>query len=578
MEQKGIENILKQYWGFDHFRGVQLPVIEAVLRGEDVMALMPTGGGKSLCFQVPALLRPGICLVVSPLIALMTDQVLSLQQKGINAVALHNGLSRQEVDDIYTLLEDGYCQFLYVSPERLDSISFLQKIDQMSIQLLVVDEAHCIAEWGYDFRPAYLKIGAFRKQIGKVPCLALTASATPAVQKDILAQLKMPSASVFKQDFLRPDLSYDVQLCVNETDKKEALVSVIRDSDKASMLIYARSRRSVEELSAWLNASGYKSSYYHAGLSSELRRQRQQEWLVDTHHIMVCTSAFGMGIDKPDVRVVVHYGPTDNLEAYYQQAGRAGRDRKAARAILLYTEADLDFLDKLSLILYPPFKIIQKFYQNLADYLQLPVGLGEDRFFSFQMTDFAKRFHWTPLQVHSILKGLEQSGLITYLEQVYLPAKLKILVGRSQVEAISVTAPKEGEILDYIMRHYDHIFIEAITISERQIAWGVYLDEAYDRKVLLRLHHAGYLYYLPARSLPQVHFLTGRAPASSLLFDHEKYRKRKQWFEWRLEMLKRYLKQDQKCRVEMLAAYFGQSTTAICGICDNCRHRKEPSL
>jgi ATP-dependent DNA helicase RecQ len=286
---------------------------------------------------------------------------------------------------------------------------------------------------------------------------------------------------------------------------------------------------------------------------------------------MVCTSAFGMGVDKPDVRWVVHYGPTDNLESYYQQAGRAGRDGNPATALLLYTEGDLRMLEKLSGLFYPSFETIQHFYQDLADYLQLPVGLGEDRFFSFRTMDFAERFQWNPLQVHSILKALEQSGLITYLEQVYLPSKLKITASRSQIEVYSEGFPEAGEVLDFLMRHYAHIFIEAVTIRERQIAWDLYLDEARIRRILYNLHQDGYIQYLPARNLPQVHFLTARAPAGSLLFDHERYQRRKKWFEWRLDMLIRYIQQKDKCRAQMLAAYFGQQLAVPCGICDNCQ-------
>lgn len=575
--QQHILNVLKTYWGYDHLRGIQPTVIEAVLQNKDVLAQMPTGGGKSLCFQLPTLIRPqlGLCLVISPLIALMQDQVQQLQDRGLGAAALHSGLSAAEISQLYADVEQGECQFLYVSPERLDSIGFIRCMRQTAVQLLVVDEAHCIAEWGYDFRPAYLRIGEVRKELGAVPCLALTASATPRVQKDIVDKLRLQNAAVLIQDFHRPGLTYEVGICVDEAEKFRRLCKLLKGFHQQSVLIYARSRKAVEALSIQLKDSGFDATCYHAGLSAELRPARQQAWLDQSPSIMVCTSAFGMGIDKPDVRLVVHYGPTDNLESYYQQAGRAGRDGQPATAILLYTEWDIRFLEKSPELYYPPFETIQQFYQHLADYLQLPVGLGEDRFFSFQMSDFSNKFHWNPVQVHSILKALEQSGLITYLEQVYLPAKIKITASRAQIESYSQGYPEQGELLDFLMRHYENIFIEQVTVKERQMAWDLYLNEAHVRHLLSGLHQKGYIHYLPARSLPQIHFLSGRAPASSLLFDHEKYRKRKKWYEWRLDMLLRYLQQTDKCRAQMLAAYFGQQLTARCGICDNCRHYAE---
>lgn len=578
MEQRQLHDILSRYWGYDSLRGIQQSVIEAVLENKDVLALMPTGGGKSLCFQVPAMMRSGLCLVVSPLIALMQDQVQHLQQRGIAAIALHSGLNATDIARIYDELEEDKYRFLYVSPERLDTVSFMQCMSRLKVQLLVVDEAHCIAEWGYDFRPAYLNIGMLREELGNVPCLALTASATPLVQKDIIDKLRLQQAEVLIQDFSRPGLSYRVELCVNEADKLEELYTLLSRCKEERILIYARSRKAVEALSAQLNAAGYSSTFYHAGIAGEQREQRQEDWLGNKLPIMVCTSAFGMGVDKPDVRWVVHYGPTDNLESYYQQAGRAGRDGNPSTALLLYTEGDLRMLEKLSGLFYPSFETIQHFYQDLADYLQLPVGLGEDRFFSFRTKDFAERFQWNPVQVHSILKALEQSRLITYLEQVYLPSKLKITASRSQIEIYSEGFPEAGEVLDFLMRHYAHIFIEPVTIRERQIAWDLYLDEARIRHILYNLHQDGYIQYLPARNLPQVHFLTGRAPAGSLLFDHERYQRRKKWFEWRLDMFIRYIQQKDKCRAQMLAAYFGQQLAVPCGICDNCQVEKRADV
>lgn len=571
MNPNQIESILKQYWGYDGLRGIQSAVIEAVLAGRDVLAIMPTGGGKSICFQLPALMQEGICLVVSPLIALMQDQVERLNRIGIAAAAIHSGLSRKDLNRIYDDVEQGLYRFLYVSAERLETRDLLEMFSEVKIQLLVVDEAHCIAEWGYDFRPAYLKIGSLRRGLPGVPCLALTASATPAVQKDIVEQLMLKTPVVLTQGFSRPELSYNVTECLDEEHRQEMLFDLLRQYNGQSVLIYARSRKLTEQLAAHLISLGYPAAFYHAGLESQIKEKRWLGWVENNPSIMVCTSAFGMGIDKPDVRLVVHYGLTDNLESYYQQAGRGGRDGLAAKAVLLYTGADQAQLEKMPELIYPDFEVIQQFYQDLADYLQLPVGVGEDRFYSFQIADFSLKFKWNPLQVHSILRSLEQSGLISYLEQVYLPSKIKMTASRAEIDSYCQGVKEPGEVLDYLMRHYENIFIEPVTIREGQMAWQLYLDESRLRKIMFALNQAGFIQYLPARSLPQVHFLTGRAPAKYLSFNHGHYAQRKKWYVWRLDMLLRYVGQRQKCRAGMLAAYFGQPLEEPCGICDNCK-------
>ena len=571
VNQEKLQQILKAYWGYDQLRGMQPAVVKAVLAGKDVLAVMPTGGGKSLCFQLPAMMREGLCLVVSPLIALMQDQVDRLQSLGIAAAVLHSGLNSREISELYEDILEGQYQFLYVSAERLDSSSFLDIIQSIPLQLLVVDEAHSIAEWGYDFRPAYLKIGDFRQQVADVPCIALTASATPVVQKDIVRNLRLKSPALLIQDFYRPGLSYQVVECIDTQDKESQLLELLSGVKEGSALIYARSRKATEELSYKLKNAGLLCDYYHAGLSMEARVQKQQAWLRGETITMVCTSAFGMGIDKPDVRLVIHFGPTENIESYYQQAGRAGRDGQSAEAYMLYTPSDLQQLEKLPGLLYPNFDTILKLYQDIADYFQLPVGLGEDRFFSFKLPEFAERFGWNSLQVHSILKALEGAGLITYLEQVFWPAKVKVEATRAQIEAYAQTSPQEAAILEHLMRNYPNIFIEPVTIKTARMAWQLYMDESSVQKGLTLLHTAGYIEYLPARHLPQVHFLTGRAPAGYLLFDHESYSKRKKWFIWRLDMLLRYIRRQDLCRSEMLASYFGQEQAKLCGICDNCR-------
>lgn len=562
--------ILTQYWGYPTLRGIQEQVIHAVLEGRDVFALMPTGSGKSICFQVPALMRSGLCLVITPLIALMNDQVQHLNSKGIAAAALHSGLSRQETHQLYEDLPTEQYTFLYVSPERLASDQFLDTIASIEVQLMVVDEAHCIAQWGYDFRPAYLEIGALRKRIPETPVIALSASATQEVQSDIIDKLALKEPALFQQDFHRANLGYQVEF---GTDKQELLLQLLKNYKDAgssgSVLIYTRSRKAAEGIAALLQTQEYRADYYHAGLSQEQRRDKQAEWMIAKIKILVCTNAFGMGIDKPDVRLVIHYGPPDQLENYYQEAGRAGRDGAPAKAVLLYGSYDLDELRRLPALRYPEFSVIQQLYQHLADYLQIPVGLGKERFFEFQLSDFAERFKWRPLQVHGVLKALEQAGLISYFEQVFLPAKVKLHISRSQLAVFTATFPRWEPIADYLMRNYENIFLEQVTIKESKIAWALYLSQEEVKRGLSFMASQGIIRYLPSRHSPQLYFMTGRAPAAFLIFNHVHYQRQKALFIERIENMIRYLQADG-CRSQIIATYFGQPLSADCGNCDNC--------
>lgn len=566
-------NILQQYWGYPGFRGLQKEIIGAVLEGKDTLALMPTGGGKSICFQVPAMMRSGLCLVVTPLIALMNDQVSQLNAKGIPAAALHTGMNRPEILRVYEELEMQHSElemnlkFLYVSPERLGSERFISLLESISLQLIVVDEAHCIAQWGYDFRPAYLQIGQVRAASPNTPVIALTASATSVVQADIVDKLKLRQPAIFQQNFTRPNLSYQVVSC---DDKYSALQDYMQRLEGRSAIIYTRSRILTQQVTEVLRGWGYSADFYHAGLAQEVRAAKQQAWMNNEVPVMVCTNAFGMGINKADVRLVLHFGLTDCIEHYYQEAGRCGRDGAPAAAVMIYDAADFGGLKALPQQRYPKFSVIQTFYQHLADYLQIPVGIGEGRFFAFDLMSFARAFKWHPMQVHSILRSLEQAGLLSYLEQVYMPAKVQVRVTRKELELITASYPELQRMADYLSRSFNGIFMEPVTIKEKQIAWDLYVDFSQVKQELALLHQRGLIRYLPARHSPQLYFLTNRAPAKSMSFNHAEYQRQRQLFEQRLEAMVGYL-YTNICRSQYIATYFGQENTPPCGQCDNCQ-------
>lgn len=556
--------VLKETWGFDEFRPLQEDIIREVLAGHDVLALMPTGGGKSICFQVPALCKPGVCIVVSPLIALMKDQVQNLRKRGVNALAIFSGMTQREIDIAFDNCVHGNAKLLYVSPERLKTEMAQSRISQMNVNLIAVDEAHCISQWGYDFRPAYLEIATLRELIPKVPVLALTATATPEVVEDIQKRLNFEKFNVLKKSFSRSNLAYVV---LEEEDKLTKLENILRKVP-GSAVVYARTRRLTVEVAKYLKARGISADYYHAGLSAERRSQKQDAWVKGTCRVMVATNAFGMGIDKPDVRSVVHLHLPDSLEAYFQEAGRAGRDGKKAYAVLLCNKEDVNALRRNLKLNFPEFKEIQKVYAALGSYFQLAVGSGEGVAFDFEIGDFCKNFQLDPLLTHSCLKVLEQEGWIYLSDAFYMPSTFRVLVNREQLYDFQLRNPAIDPFVKTLLRTSSGAFNQFARVNEKHVA--KYLKTSADKvvKVMQHLHKLRLIEYRPVKEKPQLTFLQPRVSAENLRIDHEKYAFRKERYEFRINAAIGYTR-DKICRSIQLLRYFGEQS-GPCGICDVC--------
>lgn len=553
---------------------MQEEIIESVLGGDDTLALLPTGGGKSICYQVPALMMNGLCLVISPLIALMQDQVNSLEQKGIPAVALHSGLAYYEVKKILQQATHGDFTFLYLSPERLETALFKEYLPALNVSLVVVDEAHCVSQWGYDFRPPYLRIAKLREELPGIPMIAVTASATPVVQEDILLQLKLQQANVFRQSFDRPNISYSC-FCV---DSKINKLQEVLNNVPGSSIVYCSSRKQTKELAHLLALQNIQADYYHAGLSQEQRTQKQEAWIQNRVRVMVCTNAFGMGIDKADVRSVVHYDIPDCLENYYQEAGRAGRDGKRSYAVLIYQPDNLDNLRSLPGKRFPPVPEIKRVYQALADYLQIPVGAGETQYFDFDLPEFVKNFKLDSLLVINTLKVLEQEGHISFSENIFLPSQVNFNTTREAIEQFERSHPETENLIRYLLRTYEGIFDNRVSVHEKQLAWLCRLSTEEVQQQLLRLQSFGIIEYLPQKDTPQIHFLLNRAPARYLQINQDRYLERKQQFTERVENMIRYLLLPEQCRSRYISNYFGDTGSKDCGSCDNCLTRKRKSI
>lgn len=571
---KSPHKILQQYWGYSQFRGEQETIISAVLKQKNVLALLPTGGGKSICFQVPALLMNGCCLVISPLVALMKDQVQNLANKGIAAIAITAGLTYKEINAILHQACNGNYKFIYVSPERLQSHLFKNYIHQLPINLIAIDEAHCISQWGYDFRPSYLQIKLLLHELPSLPVIALTASATPKVQKDITEQLHLKEVDIFKQSFERKNISYSV---FNIEDKLGKLLSILQNV-QGSSLVYCKSRKLAHKLCTHLQNLGFVCNYYHAGLTFTERLQKQQDWIQNKIRIMVCTNAFGMGIDKPDVRTVIHYHLPECLENYYQEAGRAGRDGKKAYAVLLYTNADeKEFLDSPN-TKFPSMEVLKNVYQQIANYLSLPIGVGEAMSYDFDLGHFSKTFKLDVLVVSNALKAIEQEGHFTFNEAVFLPSKINFIADKFLLEEIEKTNPNEDAVLKCLLRTYEGIYDEETSISEKLLAKLIpaKLEKVVD--ILHQLHNKKIIKYQPQKTTPQLFFNYNRAPANHLTFNNENYLWRKQQYVQRIQAFHNFLKEKDDCKAQQIAHYFGDNTTPLCGICDVCLHKKQTPL
>lgn len=565
--------MLKQYWGYDAFRPLQEEIIRSVLAGKDTLALMPTGGGKSICFQVPTLCQEGICIVVSPLIALMKDQVFNLRERNIAAAAVYSGMHPKEIDRTLDNCIYGNVKLLYLSPERLVTDLARERISRMNVNLLAVDEAHCISQWGYDFRPPYLEIANIREILPDVPILALTATATPEVVDDIQERLEFKQKNVFQKSFARDNLAYIV---LEEEGKMEKLLDILQKT-KGSGIVYVRNRRKTKEIAQFLRQKGIAADYYHAGLQPEERSQKQDAWIADQTRIMVSTNAFGMGIDKPDVRVVVHMGLPDSLEAYFQEAGRAGRDGKKSYAVLLYNQSDRLGLEKNYELAFPEMDEIRRVYHALGSYFQLAIGAGAGRSFDFDIVEFAKNFQLQPVQTLHALKTLETAGWLALSEAVYTPASLKIIVSKESLYDYQLRNPQFDLLLKTILRSYQGASTHFVHVRESQLAGFLRKSRAEISQALSHLHKDRIIEYLPQSDKPQLMFLRDRVDADGLTIDHKMYefRRKRHW-----ERIQRAIAYAENpiCRSQQLLAYFGETEAEPCGICDVCLGRKKGDL
>lgn len=571
---KDPRHILKEYWGFGSFRPLQEDIIRAVLEGKDVLALMPTGGGKSLCYQVPAMAADGLCLVISPLIALMKDQVENLRKKGITAFAIYSGMSRKEVIHTFKTAMESNCKFLYVSPERLETALFKEYLPGLGIHLVAVDEAHCISQWGYDFRPPYLRIAALRKELPGVPILALTASATPEVQEDICQKLEFNDRQIFRQSFERANLSYS---CFNVDSKINKIIRILQKVPGTG-IIYCKSRKRTKEISELLRLQGIPADHYHAGLAQEERNKKQEDWIRGQVRVIVCTNAFGMGIDKPDVRTVIHADVPDCLENYYQEAGRAGRDGKTSYAVLLYDDRDLKELEEMASLRFPSLDEIRQVYQSVANYLQIPSGSSEGQYYDFDLTDFLKKFRLPSHTVLYSLKALEQEDWLAFNEQVFLPPTVMFTVQKDTLYEFEKNNPALEPCIKTLLRSFEGIYDQPVSISEKMMA-GLMKKEAEDvKKELTVLDHFGIIDYRPRKDNPQLCLLRGRVKAEDIRIDMQAYEKRKEQFRKRMRQMVQYVKDETNCRSRIIGAYFGDEKINDCGICDTCLQKKATVL
>jgi ATP-dependent DNA helicase RecQ len=566
------EDILKKYWGYDAFRPLQKDIIDAVLKGDDALALMPTGGGKSICFQVPSLAQEGICLVISPLIALMKDQVLNLKKKGIPALCIYSGMNFIEVKKTFQNAAYGNFKFLYVSPERLETDLFLEFLPILKVNLIAVDEAHCISQWGYDFRPPYLRIASIREHFRNVPVLALTASATLEVQKDICEKLNFGKSNhVFQQSFERANLSYSA---FELSSKQNKLITILKKIP-GSGIVYCKSRKRTKDISDLLKLNGISSDFYHAGLNNDERNSRQEAWIANKTRIICCTNAFGMGIDKPDVRTVIHYDVPDALENYYQEAGRAGRDGEKSYAVLLYNETELQELRKQSDIKFPPLAMIRNVYASICNYFQLPSGSGEGMSYDFDINSFVKNFKLDVFVVNNVLKIFSQEELINYNEQFFSPSTVEFKGNRRDLELFAQTYPKLDQVIKGMLRFYEGIFDYPVSINETLLANFISISKDELINALNEIKRMHIIDYVAQKETPQIQFLQNRVNADNLYINEANLRNRKKAFEKRLKAILDYVSETGKCRSQMIAGYFNDHDIKRCGICDNCLHAKK---
>lgn len=577
MGNEEFSHLLKKYWGYDDFRGIQREIIESIGSGHDTLGLMPTGGGKSITFQVPALAMEGVCVVITPLIALMKDQVHHLRQRGIMAAAVYSGMQH---DDIIRILENcilGSTKLLYVSPERLGSGLFQTKLRHMKVSFITVDEAHCISQWGYDFRPSYLQIAEIRRICPDVPVLALTATATPKVVEDICDKLTLSTPhtfNIFRMSFERKNLTY---LVSHAMDKRTELIQLL-NGEKGAAIVYVRSRRHAREVAELLTEAGLSATFYHAGLEHAVKDQRQRDWQHDRVRIMVATNAFGMGIDKPDVRIVAHYDCPDSIEAYFQEAGRAGRDGQPSRAILLYNAADEPKLRKRISDTFPEKEYIRKVYDHLAYYYQIATGDGYGVSREFNIDDFCRKFNHFPIRVHAALQILQRAGYIEYTEEQDNQARVRFLVTRDDLYRLRGDSPNEERVIVALLRSYGGLFADYGFIDESMIAnqCGMKSHEVY--QTLKGLSEKHILHFIPRKQVPYIRYMQRREDSEHVQLSKDVYEERLTQYKERIEAMLRYAKDNSRCRSRQLLEYFGEKDTKDCGQCDVCHHTSKTDI
>lgn len=566
--------ILKQYWGYDDFRGIQQEIIHSIGSGKDTLGLMPTGGGKSIAFQVPALAQEGICIVITPLIALMKDQVENLKKRGIKAAAIYSGLTHNE---ILVTLENcifGDYKFLYVSPERLSSELFLTKLKRMRVSFITVDEAHCISQWGYDFRPSYIRIADLRKVVPQAPVLALTATATPEVVKDIQDKLLFRQEHVFKMSFARKNLAY----VVRHTEDKESELLHIINSIPGTVIVYCRSRKGCRDLAAQLEERGLTATFYHAGLSNCEKDERQRLWQTDQCRVMVATNAFGMGIDKPDVRLVVHMDVPDSPEAYFQEAGRAGRDGRKAYAVLLYNASDKTKLMKRIPDTFPDREFIKEIYEHICYYYQMAMGDGLNVTREFNLNEFCRNFKHFPVPTDSALRILTRAGYLEYIDEQENNSRLIFLVRRDELYHLDGLEPEYESLLQAVLRSYGGVFSDYIIIDETLLGKQTGLSRDMVYRGLIALGKRRIISYIPYKKTPYIRFAQKRVETERIVISREIYENRREKYEARIQAMIDYATRDDLCRSRMLLAYFGETSEENCLACDVCLKKNSAGI